>query len=112
MRGVNSNNIASMNKIQRNPLKGKIVMISGGEWKGYRGRVINADDNQVIVEIASTCQHKAIDKELVFEEGSKLEKREQAEDNWNYTEGMKTPNIQQTPNYYPSGSQWGGMSPN
>jgi len=53
-------------------------------------------------------------EELVFEEGgAKLEKREPVEDNWNLTnDGMKTPNIQQTPNYYPSGSQWGGMSPN
>ena len=33
-----------MNRRVRDELKGKIVTIISGEWKGYRGRVAHSDD--------------------------------------------------------------------
>ena len=39
MKGVQGKAIASMNRRSRDPLIGKTVLIKGGEWKGYKGRV-------------------------------------------------------------------------
>lgn len=36
--------MASINRRFRDPIIGKDVEIIKGEWKGYRGRVCNADD--------------------------------------------------------------------
>jgi transcription elongation factor len=60
--------VASMNRRMRDPLKGKTVLIIGGEWKGYRGLVTQADDKQVIIEISSKGAMKIpIDRSLIDE---------------------------------------------
>ena len=60
-----------MNRRFKDPLIGKDVEITKGEWKGYKGRVKRADDRQVIVEITSKCRQIAIDKTSVIEISSK-----------------------------------------
>ena len=45
--------IASVNKLSRDALVGKDVVIIGGMFKGHRGRVTFADDKQCIVELSS-----------------------------------------------------------
>jgi len=45
--------IASQNRMTRDPKVGKMVVIIGGVYKGHRGRVTQADDNQCIVEMSS-----------------------------------------------------------
>lgn len=37
-----------MNRRIKDSIIGKEIMIIGGEWKGYRGRVTQADDKQVM----------------------------------------------------------------
>ncbi len=36
-----------------------------GEWKGYKGRVKNAYDRQVIIELSSKCKQIPIERSLV-----------------------------------------------
>lgn len=36
--------VASLNKVRRDPLQGKEVLITGGQWKGHRGKVASLDD--------------------------------------------------------------------
>ena len=60
--------MASMNRRSRDPLFGKIVLVTGGEWKGFRGRVVAADDKAYIVEITSKCRRVPIDRHLVTED--------------------------------------------
>lgn len=57
--------IASMNKRVRDPLLGKEVLITGGPYKGHRGKVTNADDKQVTVELSAICKKLPFDRALV-----------------------------------------------
>ena len=122
MKGDQGQAIASQNKLSRDELVGKDVVITGGQYKGHRGRVTFADDHQAIVELSSQCKKIPIDKQLV----QKLDK----EDNQNNAqvgayggrsqyggasvyggatvyEGGKTPMAgHATPSYYPQ-STWG-----
>lgn len=54
--------VASMNKRTREPLLNKDVLITGGPWKGHRGKVCQIDDRQAIVEISSVCKKIAIER--------------------------------------------------
>ena len=58
---------ANMNRRIRDQITGKEVLIIGGEWKGYRGRVCRCDDKQAIVELASKCKQIPIDRTLIEE---------------------------------------------
>jgi len=40
-------------------------MISGGEWKGYRGRVVGGDDKTLTIEITSKYRRIPIDRNLI-----------------------------------------------
>ena len=57
--------LASMNKRIRDPLLGKEVLITGGPYKGYRGKVCRVDDKQAIVEFSSICKKIPIERSLV-----------------------------------------------
>lgn len=57
--------VAGVNRRFRDPLIGKDVEITKGEWKGYKGRVKNADDRQAIVELSSKCKQIPIDISLI-----------------------------------------------
>jgi len=47
-----------MNKRTFDPLKGKEVLITGGQYKGFRGKVCSIDDRQAMVEMSSICKKK------------------------------------------------------
>jgi len=51
-----------MNRMRRDPLQGKEVLITAGQWKGHRGKVSKIDDRQAMVEISSVCKKIAIDR--------------------------------------------------
>ena len=36
--------MASQNRLVKDPLQGKMVVVIGGKFKGHRGRVTQADD--------------------------------------------------------------------
>ena len=57
--------LANMNKRTFDPLKGKEVLITGGQYKGYRGRVCQLDDRQAMVEMSSICKKIPIARELL-----------------------------------------------
>ena len=65
MKGKHGGTVASQNRRGKDKLEGKIVVITGGVWKGHRGRVKKADDKQVIVEITSKYRQEPIDRNLV-----------------------------------------------
>ena len=58
---------ASMNKHIRDKLVGKTIVITGGKWKSYRGRVIYCDDKEATIELSSKCMKISIDKTLIQE---------------------------------------------
>lgn len=110
--------VASMNKRGRDPLLGKEVLITGGPWKGQRGRVTQLDDRQAIVEVSSVCRKLPIDRENVKD--MSLIQRE----NNGGADGMtdvpvggrtvyeagKTPMQYNTPSYYPHSPHWGAAA--
>jgi transcription elongation factor len=51
-----------MNKRTFDPLKGKEVLITGGQYKGFRGKVCSIDDRQAMVEMSSICKKIPIDR--------------------------------------------------
>ena len=57
--------VATMNKRIRDPLQGKDVLITGGQWKGYRGKVTQLDDRQAMVELSSVCKKLPIERSLI-----------------------------------------------
>jgi transcription elongation factor len=57
--------IVSTNKRARDPLLGKEVLITGGPYKGHRGKVASLDDRQAIVELSAICKKLPFDKELI-----------------------------------------------
>jgi transcription elongation factor len=65
IKGTTGKAIGSLNRRVKDDIIGKIVAVIKGEWKGYRGRVTQADDKQVIVEITSKCRKIPIDRTFV-----------------------------------------------
>jgi len=65
VKGDAGKSIASQNRIVKDPLVGKIVIIKGGTYKGHRGRVCYGNDKTVTVELSTVCKKIPIDKELV-----------------------------------------------
>ena len=63
----NAGAVGGVNKRFKDKLLYKDVVITMGEWKGYRGRVVNMDDKQAIVELPSKCKKIPIDKQFVRE---------------------------------------------
>merc|ERR1712110_222405 len=98
---------------------GQQCIIIGGDYKGHRGRVTQADDNQCIVELSSQCKKIPIRYSWV----SPLDSNDRVPDagarsfhggQSHYVgetvyNGGKTPMPGQiaTPSYYPQ-SAWGG----
>ena len=56
-----------MNRRIKDNIMGKEIVIIGGEWKGYRGRVTQADEKQAIVELSSKCKKIPIERTLIQE---------------------------------------------
>lgn len=57
--------VAKQNRLLRDPLVGKVVVIVSGKFKGHRGRVTYADDKSAKVELSSQCRVIPIDKSFV-----------------------------------------------
>ena len=57
--------IGSLNKMLKDDLLNKQVVIIGGEFKGHRGRVVYADDTNARVELSTKCKIMAVDKSFV-----------------------------------------------
>ena len=53
MKGVQGQAIATQNRLIKDALLGKIVVITEGKFKGHRGRVTQCDDKQAMVELSS-----------------------------------------------------------
>ena len=66
-----------MNKRTFDPLKGKEVLITGGQYKGYRGKVCQIDDRQAMVEVSSLCKKIPVPRELLMDQ-AEVKKREAA----------------------------------
>ena len=119
--------IASQNRIIRDPLVGKIVVITSGNYKGHRGRVCFGNDKTVTVELSTICKKIPVDKSMVKELNPEEKTKSQndyggrsfyGEGNRSMYggatvyDGGKTPMVNpNTPNYYPQ-SQWGGAAIN
>jgi len=67
MKGINSKAIGGMNRRNRDEIIGKTITVTGGEYKGHRGRVTQADDKQVIVELSTKNKKIPIDRSLILE---------------------------------------------
>ena len=48
-----SEGVANQNRLVKDPLVGKLVVIINGKFKGHRGRVTYADDKSAKVELSS-----------------------------------------------------------
>jgi len=57
--------VANLNRLVKDPLVGKMVVINSGPFKGHRGRVTYADDRSAKVELSSQCKVIPIDKKFV-----------------------------------------------
>ena len=57
--------IGSLNKMLKDDLLNKQVVIIQGEFKGHRGRVVYADDTHARVELSTKCKIMAVDKNFV-----------------------------------------------
>jgi transcription elongation factor len=57
--------MATMNKRGSDPLRNKEVLIVGGQYKGYRGRVCQLDDRQALVELSSLCKKVPISRDFL-----------------------------------------------
>ena len=116
-RGGEGTAVALMNKRVRDPLRGKEVLVTGGPWKGYRGKVTNVDDRQAIVEFSTICKKLPIDRNLIkdLSEVSKNENGTTHGDDEHTMGGRtvyeagKTP-MHNTPSYYPHSPAWGAAN--
>lgn len=117
--------MATMNKRTFDPLKGKEVLITGGQYKGFRGRVCTLDDRQAMVELSSICKKIPISKDFLKDlakvqaenggvgqstrdEDMNAGGRTVYEGGRTVYEGNKTPMQYNTPSYYPNGQKWAG----
>lgn len=103
--------VAAMNRRLRDPLQGKDVEIIKGEWKGYKGRVRQADDRQVTLELSSKCNKITLPKEFIKLLADKRDAT-RGGDEYGYGgatvyEAGKTPMQFNTPSYYPQSPGWG-----
>ncbi len=110
LKGEQGKAIASQNRMVKDPLCGKMVVIIGGQFKGHRGRVCYADDKKATVELSTQCKRIPIDK--CFVKLLNPEENKQADGRSVYGQsvyggatvydGGKTPMINpNTPSYYP-----------
>jgi len=65
VKGETGRPIASQNRIIKDPLVGKVVIVCRGQYKGHRGRVCYGNDKTVTVELSTICKKIPIDKALV-----------------------------------------------
>jgi transcription elongation factor len=119
--------MATMNKRTNDPLRGKEVLITAGQYKGYRGRVCNLDDRQALVELSSICKKIPISRDYLkdlakvqAENGGAIGISSTRDEDMNAGgrtvyeggrtayEGNKTPMQYNTPSYYPNGQKWAG----
>lgn len=105
------------NRRQVDELVGKVVIITGGEFKSQRGIAKQADDLKVMVEMQTKCRTLPIDRKLV-QLASNIGKMEQSNggagnmsiyqrDN-NQAQGQATPAYGGGQSYYPQSEHWGG----
>lgn len=111
MKGSHGKTVASLNRRVRDKLIGKIVPIIGGQYKGYKGRVTQADDKQVILEMSTlNCKKVAIDRSLIDDKVEDKKMQDTAETIYGgqtVYEAGKTPMNYNTPSYYPQSPHWG-----
>src|SRR5438128_364099 len=111
MKGMQGKVIGGMNRRVKDDIIGKVVNIIGGEWKGYRGRVTQADDKQVIVEITSKCRKVPIDRKLIKELDQEVDNAGKGAESIyggaTVYDAGKTPMNYNTPSYYPQSPHWG-----
>lgn len=103
-----------MNRMRRDPLQGKEVLITAGQWKGHRGKVCKIDDRQAMVEISSVCKKIAIDRCNIqdIKESERDPNPEYQDPSRTMYDGGKTPMQFNTPSYYPhSPHGWGAATP-
>ena len=78
--------VGGVNKRFRDKLVYKDVVITKGEWKGFKGRVVQMEDKQAIIEIPSKCKKIPIPKEYIEEIQANQESRTRDD----YTQGGQT----------------------
>ena len=66
--------IAAQNRMVKDSLCGKLVVIIRGEFKGHRGRVCYADDKVATVELLTKCKKIPIEKKDVQEINPEVQK--------------------------------------
>lgn len=118
VKGETGRPIASQNRIIKDPLVGKVVIVCRGQYKGHRGRVCYGNDKTVTVELSTICKKIPIDKALVQELKNPEESKKSLNDYGDRSvygegnrsmyggatvyDGGKTPMVNpNTPNYYP-----------
>ena len=62
MKGSGDQAVGNQNRMIRDKMVGKIVVIIHGKFKGHRGRVTYADDKSATVELSTQCKKIPIDK--------------------------------------------------
>jgi len=122
MKGVQGQAVATQNRLIKDPLFGKMVVVKEGKFKGHRGTVTQCDDKQAMVELTSQCKKLPFDKSLLMliEPEELLGKPKQAGEAGRSFYGgatqyggatvygdAKTPMHVNTPSCYPQ-SAWGG----
>lgn len=114
--------MATQNRLIKDPLFGKTVVVIEGKFKGHRGTVTYCDDKQAMVELTSQCKKLPFEKSLLREVNPEelLGKQRMPGDGGKsfyggatqyggatvYDAG-KTPMAINTPSCYPQ-SAWGG----
>ena len=119
-----SEGVANQNRLVKDPLVGKLVVIINGKFKGHRGRVTYADDKSAKVELSSQCRVIPIDKSYVKEvetegnagtnanaDGRSVYGGQSMHGGATVYDGGKTGFGKNTPSYYPQ-SMWGGDNDN
>lgn len=121
MKGQSGKAIGLQNRMVKDSLVGKTVVIIGGEYKGHKGRVCQADDSKAMVELSTRCKKIPIQRCYIkpADEAEGGDNRDQGGRSQygggqsmyggaTVYDGGKTPMVNpNTPNYYPQ-SQWGG----
>jgi len=85
-------------------------MITGGDWKGYKGLVVGTDDKSMMIEITSKYRRIPIDRNFIdlnFKGGDKKTGAESTHGGNTVYEIGKTPMYQNTPSCYPQSPHWG-----
>ena len=116
--------VANLNRLVKDPLVGKMVVINSGPFKGHRGRVTYADDRSAKVELSSQCKVIPIDKKFVKlveapgeagtqsnNDGRSVYGGQSMHGGATVYDGQKTTMARNTPSYYPQ-SMWGGDNDN